>query len=134
MKPNLQQVAIPEHRQQMNEQFEQMPMDELRRIASSELAEQVVNSLTYNKVEPYSPFEPIQHIFSVNDYTIAEREQSKQITKGLVADLGHLNQRYLVLGVKYQQLQIIHKYNNRTLTTKLVDWLLYDKPFNKELT
>lgn len=110
-----------------------IPVAHLRNTAATKLASTIVNNLTYDKCE-----DPrtggVQHIFSVKDYTITEREQSKQIISGLELDLKHLQRDYADLCNKHSNLKRIYTYNSRSVLIKLIDWLLYAKPFNKETT
>ena len=110
----------------------EVPMRVLYDMASKELARNIVNQLVYTSYTDYSGYVPTKyHQFSVNDFTITEREVSKQVITGLTADLNNLQTRYTKLHNSYAELSGVYKYNSRSIVTKLIDWILYDKPFNK---
>ena len=109
-----------------------VPMRVLYDMASKGLARNIVNQLVYTSYTDYSGYAPIKyHQFSVNDFTITEREVSKQVISGLTTDLNNLQTRYTKLHNSYAELSGVYKYNSRSIVTKLIDWILYDKPFNK---
>lgn len=108
------------------------PMKMLYDKAANEIARNIVNQLFYTNYTDYTGYVPTKyHQFSVNDFTIAEREVSKQVITGLTTDLNNLQARYTNLHNSYTELSEIYKYNSRNIMTKLIDWILYDKPFNK---
>lgn len=101
-------------------------------MAAKELARNIVNQLFYTSYTDYSGWIPTKyHQFSVNDFTITERELSKQVITGLTTDLDNLQARYTKLENSYTELLGVYKYNSRNIVTKLIDWILYDKPLNK---
>lgn len=101
-------------------------------MAAKELARNIVNQLFYTSYTDYSGWIPTKyHQFSVNDFTITERELSKQVITGLTTDLDNLQTRYTKLENSYTELLGVYKYNSRNIVTKLIDWILYDKPLNK---
>jgi hypothetical protein len=109
-----------------------IPMRELYDTASKAIANSIVNQLVYTSYTDHSGYAPIKrHQFSVKDFTISEREVSKQIITGLTTDLNNLQARYTKLHNSYTELSGVYKYNSRSIMTKLIDWILYDKPFNK---
>lgn len=101
-------------------------------MAAKELARNIVNQLFYTSYTDYSGWIPTKyHQFSVHDFTITEREVSKQVITGLTTDLDNLQARYTKLHNSYTELSSVYKYNSRSIITKLIEWILYDKPFNK---
>ena len=110
----------------------EVPMRMLYDMAAKELARNIVNQLFYTSYTDYTRYVPTKyHQFSVHDFTITERELSKQVITGLTTDLSNLQNRYTKLHNSYTELSEIYKYNNRNIVTKLIDWILYDSPFNK---
>lgn len=108
------------------------PMRMLYDMAAKEIARNIVNQLFYTSYTDYTGYVPTKyHQFSVQDFTITERELSKQVITGLTADLSNLQTRYTKLHNSYAELSGVYKYNSRSIMTKLIDWMLYDKPFNK---
>jgi len=123
IEPQTRYVSIPE--------CKEIPIPIIKEEASRVIATYIVNNLTYKYVEQFDRLEGGYHQFSIKDYTIKESEVSKQIITGLTNDLENLNSRYDNLREKHHILQTTYKYNSRPISRKLIDWLLYDKPFNK---
>ena len=108
------------------------PMRMLYDMAAKEIARNIVNQLFYTSYTDYTGYGPTKyHQFSVNDFTIKEREVSRQVITGLTTDLNNLQTRYTKLHNSYTELSGVYKYNSRSTVIKLIDWILYDKPFNK---
>lgn len=110
----------------------EIPMEVLYDMAAKELARNIVNQLFYTIYTDYTRYVPTKyHQFSVNDFTITERAVSKQVIAGLTTDLNNLQTRYTKLHNSYVELSGVYKYNSRSIITKIIDWTLYDSPFNK---
>lgn len=109
-------------------------MHELRLLAANAIASDIVGKLHYEKLVPVRPFEPVQHVFSIKDYTILESEVKEQMIIGLQDDLYYANKQYDNLYSYHKRAERDTKYNNRPIWTKCKGWLLYDKPFTKEVT
>lgn len=108
-----------------------IPFEVIQERASSELAKIILSKLKYRKVKNYD--DSFDYIFSINDYTILESKEKEQIINNLLNDIKSLENTYNKLQVKYDELYLIAKYNNRPLLQKLKESLLYDKPFTKEI-
>jgi len=114
-----------------------VPIDVIKEMASEEIAKNIVNKLTYRKDEKYDG--TIVHYFSIKDYTIKESAEKEQIINNLTNDYNNLTKDYSELTTMYYKLidrydilNEVYRYNSRNIFEKIIDWVLYDKVFNKK--
>lgn len=113
-------------------QHSNIPMVEIRRQASIKLAEYLIDKLKYDitKDERYNS---TIYTFSIYNYTTLEKDKLERIIKELNSKIADLSSFNCELRYRRVALENIISYNSRSLFTKLKEWLLLGRPFNKGL-